>query len=96
MPRFIHLVNYTTEGVEQIGAHEPQPEDVIESLGAGDIQSVHATLGQYDIVAVTEFPDAETATQFSIAMSKGGHSSAETLRAFTQDEFGDIVEGVPE
>lgn len=96
MPTFIHLVNYTTEGVEQIGSHEPQPEDVIDSLGAGEIEALYATLGQYDIVAVTDFPDAETATQFSIAMSKGGHSSAETLRAFSQDEFVEIVEGIPE
>lgn len=96
MPTFIHLVNYTRKGVEQIGGHEPQPEEVIESLGTGEIQSLHATLGQYDIVAVTEFPDAETAAQFSIAMSTGGHSSAETLRAFTQDEFADVIEGVPE
>lgn len=95
MSTYVHLVNYTTEGVQNIGDHEPQPEDVIESLGVGELKSLYATLGQYDVVAITEFPDDETAAQFSIAMSSGGHSSAETLAAFTQDEFAELIEGVP-
>lgn len=96
MPTYIHLVNYTTEGVKNIGEHDPQPEDVMESLGAGELKERYLTLGQYDVVAVTEFPDDETAAQFSISMARGGHSSAETLRAFPTDEFDDVVEGVPD
>lgn len=96
MPTYIHLANYTQEGIENIGNHEPQPEAVIESLGAGELKSLYFTLGQYDVVALTEFPDDETATKFSIRMSQGGHSRAETLRAFTEEESLEIIEGVPE
>lgn len=96
MPTFIHLANYTQEGVENIGNHEPQPDEVMEALGAGELKSLYFTLGQYDVVAVTEFPDAETATQFSIRMAQGGHSKAETLRAFTEEESVELIEGLPE
>lgn len=96
MPTYVHLAEYTEEGVTNIGEHDPQPEDVIASLGAGEVKELYLTLGQYDVVAVTEFPDDETATQFSIRMSQGGHSKAETLRAFTEDEFEEIIAGVPE
>lgn len=95
MPTYIHLANYTQEGVENIGEHDPQPEDVIESLGAGEVKALYLTLGQYDVVAVTDFPDDETATQFSIRMSQGGHSKAETLKAFPEDQFKEISAGIP-
>lgn len=95
MPTYIHLANYTQDGVQHIGDHEPQPEAVMEALGAGELKALYFTLGQYDVVGVTEFPDDETATQFSIQMAQGGHSKAETLRAFTEDETEAIIEGLP-
>lgn len=47
-------------------------------------------------MAVTEFPDDESVTQFSIRMAQGGHSKAETFRAFTKGECETIIEGLPE
>lgn len=96
MPTYVHLANYTKEGIANIGNHDPQPSDVIESLGVGDLKSLYFTLGQYDIVAVTEFPDDETAAQFSMRMSQGGHSKAETLRAFSQETAQELIETLPE
>lgn len=96
MPTYIHLAKYTQDGIENIGEHDPQPSDVIESLGTGELTALYLTLGQYDVVAITEFPDDETATQFSIRMSQGGHSKAMTLRAFPEDQFEEIIGGVPE
>lgn len=94
MPTYVHLANYTEEGVQHIGEHDPQPEEVMAELGAGELKSLYFTLGEYDVVAVTEFPDDATATQFSIKMSQGGHSKAETLRAFTEEESRAIIDGL--
>lgn len=96
MPTYVHLANYTQEGIAHIGNHDPQPSDVIDSLGVGELKSLYLTLGQYDAVAVTEFPDDETAAQFSMRMSQGGHSKAETLRAFPEDAAAELIETLPE
>lgn len=96
MPTYVHLANYTREGIANIGDHDPQPSDVIEAMGVGELKVLYLTLGQYDAVAVTEFPDDETATQFSMRMSQGGHSKAETLRAFSEAEAEALIEGLPE
>lgn len=94
MPTYVHLANYTQDGIANIGNHDPQPEEVIESLGVGEVKSIYLTLGQYDAVAVTEFPDDKTAAQFSMKMSQGGHSKAETLRAFSEEETEEIMENL--
>lgn len=96
MPTYVHLANYTEDGVQHIGEHDPQPEEVMDELGAGQLKSLFLTLGEYDAVAVTEFPDDATATQFSIKMAQGGHSKAETLRAFTEEESAAIIDAVTE
>lgn len=70
-PTYVHMANYTLEGLENIGEHGPQPEVVIKSLGAGELKALYLTIGKYDVVHITEFPDDETATQFTITMAQG-------------------------
>lgn len=94
MPTYVHLVNYTQKGIDNIGENEPQPGDVMESIGAGELKAMYLTFGQYDLVAVTEFPDDETAAQFLVRMAQGGHSTSETLRAFPEDEMAEIFAGL--
>jgi uncharacterized protein with GYD domain len=48
----------------------------------------------YDIVAITEFPDEETATAFLVTLGKLGNLRSETLRGFTADEMRRILEKV--
>jgi len=48
-------------------------------------------LGRYDIVAVSEFPDDETATAAALALSAGGNIRTTTMRAFGRTEMARIV-----
>lgn len=96
MPTYIHLITYTPEGLANVADHDPHPQNVIESLGVGEIKADYLTFGQYDIVVITEFPDDETAAQFALTMAGGGHSTTETLKAFPPHEFREIVTGLPE
>lgn len=96
MPTYIHLVNYTPEGIANAEKHDPSPQRVIESLGVGEIKSDYLTFGRYDIVVITASPDDKTAARFALAMVRGGYSSTETLRAFLPAELREIVDGLPE
>ena len=44
---------------------------VIESLG-GKIESFYYAFGEYDVVAIIQFPDNASAGAFSVAASAGG------------------------
>ncbi len=61
----------------------------------GKLKNVWVTMGQYDVVAVSEWPDEETAAAFLLAQGSQGNVSSETLRAFTEVEFKKIVSKIP-
>ncbi|MDX1747412.1 MAG: GYD domain-containing protein [Halobacteriales archaeon] len=47
----------------------------------------YLTLGSYDIVSVTSFPDADAAAKFALAMAGEGQTWTETMRAFDVEAF---------
>ena len=48
-------------------------------------------LGRYDMVVVGEAPDDETVAKLALAIGSGGAVRTETLRAFTEDEYRQII-----
>jgi uncharacterized protein with GYD domain len=91
---YVILVNWTDQGirnfkdtVDRAGA----VADLMEKLG-GRMKDLYWTLGAYDVVALMEAPDDETATSIALAISAQGNVRTSTLRAFTRDEMGAIVE----
>ena len=49
------------------------------------------TLGEYDIVMVTEFPDDDTAAAAVLALASLGNVRTKTMRAFTDGETAAII-----
>jgi len=49
------------------------------------------TVGEYDIVCVTEFPDDETGVAALLRVGSAGNIRTKTLRAFSADEMADII-----
>ena len=63
---------------------------VIESRG-GKLRAHLYTLGEYDIVMVTEFPDDDTAAAAVLTLASLGNVRAKTMRAFTDEETAGII-----
>lgn len=97
MPTYVQLLNLTEQGVQNI---EESPErveeakDLIESVG-GEFKDFYYTLGQYDAIGIAEFPDDETYTQFALAINQEGNATTESLKAFSLEEFDELVEDLP-
>lgn len=97
MPTYIHLASYTGEGAQNI-ADSPDRLDDGKDLAAslnGELKQFFLTFGQYDMVAITEFPDDETAAQWALGVASGGAVTTETLKAFPEDEYRDVIAGLP-
>lgn len=97
MPTYIHLTSYTGQGVQNI-TDSPDRLEAAKELAAslnGEFKHFFLTFGQYDIVAVTEFPDDETAAQFSLGVASEGAVTTETLKAFPEDEYRDVIASLP-
>lgn len=93
MPSYVILLNWTDQGAE----HSPDTIEraqafgaAIESLG-GRVREHLYTLGEYDVVMVTEFPDDDTAAAAVLQLSSLGNVRTKTMRAFTDRETTAII-----
>ena len=97
MPTYITLINYTQKGIENIKespARVDAAKAAFKALG-GELKAFYSVMGRYDMVVIGEGPDDETATKLALAIGSQGNVRTETLRAFTEDEYRQIIAALP-
>ncbi len=93
MPTYVSLIHWTEQGLKNYKDTTQRLEDftkLAESKG-GRVREAVYTVGEYDIVIVTEFPDDETATATLLQVGSIGNVRTNTMRAFAADEMGGII-----
>ncbi len=96
MPTYVTLFKWTEQGIKDIKnapARFEASKKLVESLG-GKTLGIYVTMGDYDIVAVTEGPDDEMAAAAALSIASKGNAKTTTMRAFTESELGRIVKKV--
>jgi uncharacterized protein with GYD domain len=97
MPTYISLLRLTQQGIQSI-KQAPGRIDAarkgFEAVGA-KLKEVYAVTGQYDYVAIMEAPDEATAARAGLALGAQGNVRSETMRAFTVEEFRNILQSLP-
>ena len=97
MPTFVTLVNWTDQGIKDVkesSARLDAFKQAAETMGC-QVKDVYLVTGEYDLIVVTEGPDAETAVKLSLATSSKGSVRTKTLRAFTEDQYREIIASLP-
>jgi uncharacterized protein with GYD domain len=97
MPTYVTLVNFTDAGrasVEELPENIERMKLLKRSLG-GEPKGFFFTLGQYDLVAVSEMPDDESVAQIELTAAMEGDVDLEVLRAFSMDEVRDVLRDLP-
>jgi uncharacterized protein with GYD domain len=93
MQTYIFLVKFTEQGMrhikETIGRADAF-KATAEKSGA-KIKVLCWTIGRYDVIAVFEAPDDESAAALSFSVSALGNVRTEILRAFSFEEMGKIL-----
>lgn len=59
------------------------------------VVGVWLTLGDWDLVAVVDAPDDQTIATRNLLTGIAGHATTMTMRAFSEDEFAQIVGKLP-
>jgi uncharacterized protein with GYD domain len=97
VPHYITLLRYTAKGIEGIKQSPARTESAKKSfqLLGGKMHAFYLTMGQYDAVVVSEFPDDESAAKATLAAGALGSVRTETMRAFTEEEYRKIVASLP-
>jgi uncharacterized protein with GYD domain len=97
MPTYIALLKWTPQGLQSL-KQSPSRLDAarrgFESAGVR-MKDFYMVTGQYDMVAIVEAPDDVTLATAILAAAAQGSITTETCRAFNEDEYRQIVTGLP-
>ena len=97
MPIYIGLYKLTDQGIKNIKDAPQRIEEAFkgwEAMG-GKVLGFYSVMGEYDYVAIGEAPNDEVAVTFALALGSQGDARTMTLKAFTRDEFTEIVNKLP-
>jgi len=92
LPHYIVLGNWTDQGIRNV-KEAPKRADAAQALAnkLGVKMEVFFTLGEYDLVALTEAPNDEIANQLLLEIGKQGNVRTKTLKAFSVAEATKII-----
>ena len=97
MPTYITLVNFTQKGIENIKespARLDRVKDAIATVG-GELKACYLTMGQYDMVVISEAPNDMVYSTTMLAIGASGAVRSQTLKAFTEEEYRKIIAAIP-
>jgi uncharacterized protein with GYD domain len=93
MPTYVSLINWTDQGIRNVKEtvdRAARAEDLAQKYGAR-FERLYWTVGPYDIVAISEAPDDESATAFLLELGSLGNVRTTTLRAYDREEMSSIL-----
>lgn len=94
MARYVSLLNWTDEGVKNIAGTVDRAEAAKKMVAdMGGSLDVYWTMGQFDMIAISEFPDDETAVAFLAQLASLGNVRSQTMRAFDAEGVRGIMTG---
>ncbi len=97
MPVYVTLFKWSEAGVKNVKeapSKMGESRKTAEDLG-GKVIGLYATMGDYDLVSIVEWPNDEMAATTALAISSRGNARTTTMRAFTEKEFADIAKKLP-
>jgi len=96
MATYISLCRFTQRGIENIKespARLDRLKEVLPAEGAS-VRAFYLTMGQYDAVLIFDAKDEATAARVGLALGAHGNVRTETGRAFTEEEYRQLIPAV--
>ena len=93
MPTYITLANFTDQGIRNFKDAPKRIQafrEMVQQMG-GKFKDLYWTMGTYDLVSISEFPDDEMATAAALKVSALGNVRTTTLRGFGMEEIQSII-----
>jgi len=97
MSIYIMLMNYTEQGIRNIKG-SPKRADaarfLAKSCGA-ELKDLYRTMGEYDLIGIVEAERDDAVAKFALALGSIGNVRSTSLKAFTEQEYRNIIETLP-
>jgi uncharacterized protein with GYD domain len=93
MPTYISLANWTDQGVRGVKetlTRADQNAQLAQKHGC-TLAQLYWTVGPYDLVAIVEAPDEESAMAYALEVGSSGAVRTTTLRAYDREEISGVI-----
>ena len=91
---FMKLTDQGARNIKEAPQRIEQGIKAFEAMG-GKMLEFYATMGEWDYVAIGEGPSEELAMIFTMGLGSLGNVRTTTLRAFTREQFAEMVRRLP-
>ncbi len=93
MPAYVSLVQWTEEGIKRYrdSAERMQNFTALVERSGGRVVEFRYTVGDYDMVAITEFDDEQSGIAVLLQTGALGFVRTKTMLAYTAQEMREIV-----
>lgn len=97
MPTYISLMNLTDQGIKDIKNAPQRFGEAVKRLEAmgGKLIGFYVVMGDYDYVGIAEAPSDEVVMTFMLGLGSAGNVRTTTLKAFTPEQFAEMVTKLP-
>jgi len=96
MPSYVMLASWTDQGVRnvtELPKRIDQAKRMLAEMG-GQFNSLHATMGEYDLVGIYDAPDDAVALRFTMMLQKLGNARTSSMKAFPEQALREIVKSI--
>jgi uncharacterized protein with GYD domain len=94
MAQYIMLADWTEQGIRNV-KESPGRLDAAKELcrkHGAEITAFFMTMGAHDMVVIMQAPSDEAVAKVALALGSGGNVRTETLKAFSEAEYRQIVQ----
>ncbi|HET9961307.1 MAG TPA: GYD domain-containing protein [Nitrospiraceae bacterium] len=95
MQTYVSLVKFTQQGLQTMKEKGIERAEMVkknaQALGGKLVQAYYC-LGEYDVVAVWQFPDNKTAMKAAVLNASLGHIQLTTMPAVARDEWKGLLQ----
>nr|NIT41783.1 GYD domain-containing protein [Gammaproteobacteria bacterium] len=94
---YVVLYKLTDQGIRNIKEAPQRIEEGTKAFEAagGKVIGFYSVMGEYDYVGIGECPNDEMAVAFALGVGAQGNARTTTLKAFTREEFAEIIKKLP-
>ena len=96
MAQYIMLADWTEQGIRNVN-DSPSRLDAARrewQKHGVKITAFYMTMGRHDMVTIVEAPNDEAVARVALALGSAGNIRTETLKAFSEAEYRQIVQTV--
>jgi uncharacterized protein with GYD domain len=97
VPTYIALLRWTPQGLQNLKESPSRLDAARKSFeGSGvKMKEFYMVTGRYDMVVICEAPDEGLLARALLSITSQGNLTSETCRAFTEEEYRQIVGALP-